>query len=602
MGMWGKPTRINFRVHKSKNSFTMVYISPIGRDWGSTVNWDSLGKLYASIAIIWTVILALGSAWLIQNRQLPFLRMRNIPLAITSVCFLHVYLIKILLAYTTNGHFLCSAEFWIMSIYLPFGIALFQANMVQLLSISTQQRKLLVSDRASIRERRRPRFSIRRMRSEWRNLTALQKTYVGIGIGMLLQVVVTAAIYGTNRKLQGHWGNVAHPRGQALCRKGIEWVPSAFWQLFWCCIYGPYLLYRIRNVHDTHYWRAQTILCVISGFPGAPLWLAPGIFVMQACTIFFPIYEAYHQHRINKAFTSALQKWEDDKSWAGTTLGSGSSSSMTNHQSLYQTNSKSRSDTDSSVGKQGLDVQANTSTSPYNSKRMYTTAALEETLLSNPTPLLHFAATKDFTAENILFLLAVRHWKAKWAQLRSTPTLDLVPQVKRRLWVEAVEIYAYAVSERYAEFPVNIEGSLRKTLDQMFAAAVEVLVKFSNSGFRERDDDPYSTVTPFVTAPADFSLKNMSPITRELSNGSSSVPATRDLEIRGIESSDVSINDGNPTHDDRDEQVTLPEGFGEGVFDAAEKSVKYLVVTNTWRKFVTAMREGDRRISAEALY
>merc|ERR1711977_95890 len=130
MGMWGKPTRINFRVHKSKNSFTMVYISPIGRDWGSTVNWDSLGKLYASIAIIWTVILALGSAWLIQNRQLPFLRMRNIPLAITSVCFLHVYLIKILLAYTTNGHFLCSAEFWIMSIYLPFGIALFQANMV----------------------------------------------------------------------------------------------------------------------------------------------------------------------------------------------------------------------------------------------------------------------------------------------------------------------------------------------------------------------------------------------------------------------------------------------------------------------------------------
>ena len=63
--------------------------------------------------------------------------------------------------------------------------------------------------------------------------------------------------------------------------KGIEWyavkqtrfnmllthfrVPSAFWQLFWCCIYGPYLLYRIRNVHDTHYWRAQTILCVISG-------------------------------------------------------------------------------------------------------------------------------------------------------------------------------------------------------------------------------------------------------------------------------------------------------------------------------------------------
>lgn len=201
----------------------MVYISPIGRNWGTTVNWDSLGKLYASIAIAWTVILAFGSAWLIKNRRLPFLRIRNIPLAIASVCFLHVYLVKILLAYTTNGHFLCSAEFWIMSIYLPFGIALFQANMVQLLSISTQQRKLLDGDRGWIRERRPHAYNPRGLLWRWRSLTPLQKTYVGIGFGMFLQIVVTTAIYGTNRKLQGHWGKIAKPQGQALCRKGPEW-------------------------------------------------------------------------------------------------------------------------------------------------------------------------------------------------------------------------------------------------------------------------------------------------------------------------------------------------------------------------------------------
>lgn len=201
----------------------MVYISPIGRNWGPIVNWDSLGKLYASIAIVWTVILASGSIWLIRNRNLPFLRIRNIPLAIASVCFLQVYLVKILLAYTTNGHFLCSAEFWIMSIYLPFGIALFQANMVQLLSISTRQRKLLDGERAYIRNREPDVGGIRRLWSRWRVFTTLQKTYIGIGIGMFLQVVVTAVIYGTNRKLQGHWGNIAKPQGQALCRKGPEW-------------------------------------------------------------------------------------------------------------------------------------------------------------------------------------------------------------------------------------------------------------------------------------------------------------------------------------------------------------------------------------------
>ncbi len=42
-------------------------------------------------------------------------------------------------------------------------------------------------------------------------------------------------------------------------------IPSSFWQLFWSCIYGPYLLYKVRNISDTHLWRLQTIICIISG-------------------------------------------------------------------------------------------------------------------------------------------------------------------------------------------------------------------------------------------------------------------------------------------------------------------------------------------------
>ena len=161
------------------------------------VNWDGLGKIYAALAISWTVILYSGIAWLIAHRQLPYLKMRNIPLAVAATSFLHVYLVKIMLAYTTNGHFLCSAEFWIMSIYLPFGIALFQANQVQLLSISTQQRKLLDGERLSIHE---PYRCQRSLWSRWRSLTALKQTYVFIGIGMLLQV--SHFQYGVHRSLQ----------------------------------------------------------------------------------------------------------------------------------------------------------------------------------------------------------------------------------------------------------------------------------------------------------------------------------------------------------------------------------------------------------------
>lgn len=165
------------------------HVNPKGRNWGSLVNWDDLGKLYAGIAIAWTIILYTGATWLFINRNISFLRIRNIPLAIAAVSFLHVYLVKILLAYTTNGHFLCSAEFWIMSIYLPLGIALFQANVAQLQSVSEQQQKLLEADGLSNRRslERHP-SGYRGLVSRWHALTALHKTYLLIGLGMTAQV------------------------------------------------------------------------------------------------------------------------------------------------------------------------------------------------------------------------------------------------------------------------------------------------------------------------------------------------------------------------------------------------------------------------------
>jgi hypothetical protein len=166
----------------------MGYISAKGRNWGPVVNWDDLGKFYGFFAVAWTAILFTAMLWLVMNRKLPFLKMRNIPLAVTTTMFLHIYLVKVLLAYTTNGHFPCSVEFWIMSIYLPFGIALFQANMMQLLDISTRQRKLMDRNGSPARQLRRGSSGARNMWFRWQALNSLQKTYAFIGIGMLVQV------------------------------------------------------------------------------------------------------------------------------------------------------------------------------------------------------------------------------------------------------------------------------------------------------------------------------------------------------------------------------------------------------------------------------
>jgi hypothetical protein len=89
----------------------MGFANPEGRDWSGVVNWDGLGKLYAAIVLVWTVLLLSAAAWLILHRNLYFLRMRNVSLAIASTLALQLYLIKIFLAYTTNNHFPCGKNF-----------------------------------------------------------------------------------------------------------------------------------------------------------------------------------------------------------------------------------------------------------------------------------------------------------------------------------------------------------------------------------------------------------------------------------------------------------------------------------------------------------
>ena len=80
-----------------------------------------------------------------------------------------------------------------MSIYLPFGISLFQANTLQLQSISERQSRLLTRQLsfASLDSQRSLLSSIkspREMRHRWETLSTLQKGYIYIGIGMVIQV------------------------------------------------------------------------------------------------------------------------------------------------------------------------------------------------------------------------------------------------------------------------------------------------------------------------------------------------------------------------------------------------------------------------------
>ena len=150
---------------------------------------DMLGRFYVGFTSAWTAVLAAGIIYLIINRERQFLRIRNIPLGIAAVCVLHVYWVLGMMVYVFNGHFPCSAEFWIMSVYLPLGIALYQANSTQILHVAGLQKQYISTVPVTVNKR-----NINAIRSwkglilKWKTLTITQRAMTLITIGTCLQV------------------------------------------------------------------------------------------------------------------------------------------------------------------------------------------------------------------------------------------------------------------------------------------------------------------------------------------------------------------------------------------------------------------------------
>lgn len=152
-------------------------------------------------------------------------------------------------------------------------------------------------------------------------------------------------------------------------------------------------------------------------------------------------------------------------------------------------------------------------------------AALERVLEENPTPLQEFSALSDFSGENIAFLTRLAEWKAKY-DVEDT----------RRSFNEALVIYANFVSPRDAPFPLNLPSHDLKDLESMF----EVPTRQINGEAR------VDAATPF-TMEQDHTLRE-----------------ALDSEYLG----------------------DIPPEFSANTFDNAQSHVKYLVLTNTWPKFV----------------
>lgn len=177
--------------------------------------------------------------------------------------------------------------------------------------------------------------------------------------------------------------------------------------------------------------------------------------------------------------------------------------------------------------------------------------ALEFSIEHSIEPLIAWAASREFTAENTIFLREVRNFKKKWSVLRVVTTAQ-----RRQMFNDASLIFFTLINPFTAETPINIEYKIFKTLQSIFAS-----VEF----------DPYM---PRSQTPDDIK----SPVIRE-----NVVCPWEDTLSRP-----ASITSNQTTSSTSSTRSIVPSQFTEEVFDAAFESIKYLVFTNTWPRYIDA--------------
>ncbi|KAI5456739.1 regulator of G protein signaling superfamily [Mariannaea sp. PMI_226] len=541
-------------------------------------NLDAVGIFWIVFCLSWTIILCCGMIFLWRRRHMPMLKIRGLGISFTAILFLHMYWGAVQTGYCYLP--LCPPVivYMIMSIWLPFGIALFNASNSRFLHIAQKQRDLFAAEKSPRETSKREKPTT--LLGRFRNVDYSKKILILVGIGMAFQFCLTLFMYLSSRKFHDSFGipgtEVTGTKEERLNAQmsGWEWWPSVFWQVLWAWIVAPVILWKARKINDTQGWRFQTIASCIVSLHATPMWLiavyvpamapinkywippqwiAISVMMLEILTVFFPIWEVLRHQTLRQETLESIAQWEaNKKGGAGGAARSVITGSTTMAGSGFTVFSK-----DSKLSAQ---------------ESILTMSALEHVLERNPEPLQKFSALRDFSGENIAFLRAVAEWKSSLpASVRDPEGIKdgSIRELVRERFNSALRIYTNFVSSRDAEFQINLSSADLKKLEDVFETSARILYG---------DKQEVDPATPFdMFAGPSIHPDNASSNGSEI--GIMMQPKT-DTEVIG----DKALYWGE-----------IPDSFDENIFNDSEASIKYLVLTNTWPKFVK-----DRRLSLDS--
>ncbi|KAJ5204488.1 uncharacterized protein N7498_005367 [Penicillium cinerascens] len=534
------------------------------------LNTSPVSIWWVTFGCVWTAVIVAGASYLIANRNTPTIRIRGLWLSLSAVLLLHLYGWSVQFGLLVGNLMPGDVEFWIMGTYLPCGIALFHASNSRFLHVAKLQKKYIHHDGQNLINSTAQAKRNSGLLGKFRRLDYTARVVYLVSIAMFVQIFLTILMFIISRKWHSSWGIPGtEVTGSAMEQKseqgrGWEWWPGVAWQFFWSWIFAPYILWKSRNIHDTHGWRIQTIGCAIANLHATPMWLialyvpamAPvnavwlppqwivlSIFFIEIFTVLLPCWEVMRAGSLRQETLDTIAQWERNNKVASTegkSLASGSTfigSIMSGWKSMNGS-VKSNGSTDS----------------------ILTMGALEHVLERNPIPLLEFSALREFSGENIAFLISIAQWKNSIpAAVRNGTTDGNSKDVIRECFNHALHIYAEFISVHHAEFPVNISHQDLRKLENIFEKPTRILYG------EKRDAD---VVTPFEGA------EYKEPPSPTYSTGSEK---TMNVSADAIKARVFYWGE-------------IPEDFAASVFDESEESIKYLVLTNTWPKFIRSHR------------
>ena len=217
--------------------------------------------------------------------------------------------------------------------------------------------------------------------------------------------------------------------------------------------------------------------------------------------------------------------------------------------------------------------------------KMFSMESLDECLTSNCDGLQVYASCMELNGENIIFLTKVlgfqRKWNMDFSKIRDSS------RARMGMFRAALSIYVTLVHSDTASYPINIESPIYAKLESIFAAATKLVASRRNS---ESPSTPISSVTPWDEPQSEPLVKSSmleSPGTYPMRNMSLSTPPARRSIDNDSREHIISLDD--------DPQDTLagfklPAEFDEHVFDAAFKSIKYMVWSETWQRYMNWKR------------